>query len=62
MTGSAPGSGGLVTLKDSSWLLTLSIFHQPEIMAQPSGTRLWWGYLLYPGRNGDFVIKAGNAC
>jgi oleate hydratase len=62
LTGSEPGSGGLVTLKDSSWLLTLSIFHQPEVMAQPSGTRLWWGFLLYPGRSGDFVKKAGNAC
>ena len=62
LTGSEPGSGGLVTLKDSSWLLTLSIFHQPEVMAQPSGTRLWWGFLLYPGRSGDFVRKAGNAC
>ena len=62
LTGNEPGSGGLVTLKDSSWLLTLSIFHQPEVMAQPSGTRLWWGFLLYPGRSGDFVKKAGNAC
>src|SRR5690242_2353358 len=62
LTGSEPGSGGLVTLKDSSWLLTLSIFHQPEVMAQPSSTRLWWGFLLYPGRRGDFIKKAGNAC
>jgi hypothetical protein len=58
LTGSV--SGGLVTLKDASWLLTLSIFHQPKVMAQPSGTRLWWGFLLYPGRSGDFVKKAGK--
>ena len=50
-------SGGLVTLKDSSWLVTLSIFHQPEVIPQPPGTRLWWGYLLYPRRSGDFVKK-----
>ncbi len=62
LTGSEPGSGGLVTLKDLSWLVTLTIFHQPEIIAQPPGTRLWWGFLLYPGRTGDFVKKPGDAC
>ena len=62
LTGSEPGSGGLVTLKDSSWLVTLSIFHQPEVIPQPPGTRLWWGFLLYPRRTGDFVKKPGVAC
>ena len=62
LTGSEPGSGGLVTLKDSSWLLTLTIFHQPEVITEPPGTKLWWGFLLYPGRIGDFVKKPGNAC
>ena len=62
LTGSTPGSGGLVTLKDSSWLLTLSIFHQPEVVTQPPGTRLWWGFMLHPARSGDFVDKPGNAC
>jgi oleate hydratase len=51
-----------VTLKDSSWLVTMSIFHQPEVIGQPPGTRLWWGYSLYPERNGDFVLKHMDAC
>jgi oleate hydratase len=62
LTGSAPGIGGLVTLKDSGWMLSLSIFHQPEVIGQPPGTYLWWGYGLYPERNGDFVRKPMNAC
>jgi oleate hydratase len=62
LTGSQPGSGGLVTLKDSSWLVTVTIFHQPEVVAEPSGTGLWWGYLLYPGRSGDFIKKPADAC
>jgi oleate hydratase len=62
LTGSEPGSGGLVTLKDSSWLLTVTIFHQPEVIAQPPGTMLWWGFLLYPGRSGDFVKKRADEC
>ena len=62
LTNSEPGIGGLVTLKDSSWLLTLTIFHQPEVIDQPSGTYLWWGYGLYPERNGDFVKKPMSSC
>jgi oleate hydratase len=60
--GSAPGSGGLVTLKDSGWLVSLSIFHQPEVIGQPPGTYLWWGYGLYPERKGDFVPKRMDEC
>lgn len=62
LTGTEPGNGGLVTLKDSSWMLSLAIFHQPEVIGQPSGTQLWWGYGLYPERNGDFVRKRMDAC
>src|SRR5580658_1177128 len=50
LTGSPAGRGGLVTLKDSPWVLSLSIFHQPEITGQPTGTSVWWGYGLYPDR------------
>jgi len=62
LTGSAPGSGGLVTLKDSGWRVSLSIFHQPEVVDQPPGTYLWWGYGLYPERKGDFVLKRMDEC
>jgi oleate hydratase len=62
LTGSKPGRGGLVTLKDSNWVLSLSIFHQPEIIGQPPGTSVWWGYGLHPERNGNFVPKPMNQC
>lgn len=62
LTGSEAGLGGLVTLKDSGWVLSLSVFHQPEIIGQPKGTTVWWGYGLYPERNGDFVRKPMTAC
>ena len=42
--------------------MTLTIFHQPEVVPQPPGTQLRWAFLLYPGRTGDFVKKPGNAC
>jgi oleate hydratase len=62
LTGSESGRGGLVTLKDSGWVLSLSVFHQPEIIGQPTGTSVWWGYGLYPDRNGDFVSKRMDQC
>jgi oleate hydratase len=62
LTGSKVGCGGLVTLKDSGWVLSFSVFHQPEIIGQPSGTSVWWGYGLYPDRNGDFVGKRMDQC
>ncbi len=62
LTGSQSGRGGLLTLKDSPWVLSLSIFHQPEIVGQPSGTSIWWGYGLYPDRSGEFVKKRMDQC
>jgi myosin-crossreactive antigen len=40
LTGSKPGTGGLVTLRDSGWLLSLTIFHNPEVLGQPQGTNV----------------------
>lgn len=62
LTDSKAGRGGLVTLKDSGWVISLSVFHQPEILGQPAGTSVWWGYGLYPDRTGDFVKKPMTAC
>jgi oleate hydratase len=62
LTGSEPGSGGLLTLKDSGWVLSLTIFDQPEVLDQPKGATVWWGYGLYPERNGDFVPKRMDQC
>jgi oleate hydratase len=62
LTRSEPGSGGLVTLKDSSWVLSLSILHRPEVIGQPPGTNLLWGYGLHPERHGDFVPKCMADC
>jgi oleate hydratase len=62
LTGNPTGTGGLVTLRDSGWLLSLTIFHQPEVTTQPDGTFVWWGYGLHPERNGDYVKKPMVAC
>jgi len=62
LTGSESGRGGLVTLRDSGWVVSLSVFHQPEIADQAHGTSVWWGYGLHPERTGDFVKKRMDEC
>lgn len=56
-SGSAAGTGGLITFKQSAWLLTLSIYHQPFFPGQPEGIAVWWGYGLFHDRPGDYVKK-----
>ncbi|GGT88118.1 oleate hydratase [Streptomyces violascens] len=61
-SGSEAGKGGLITFKDSSWLLTIVLNHQPHFREQPDDTFVWWGYALFPDREGDFVKKAMAQC
>jgi oleate hydratase len=61
-SGSAAGAGGLITFKQSSWLITLSIYHQPFFPDQPEGVAVWWGYGLFHDRPGDFVKKPLIEC
>ena len=62
LTGSEPGRGGLMTLKDSNWLITVALFHQPEFVDQPADVMTWWGYALYPDRTGNFIEKPMTEC
>ncbi|MCZ4119713.1 oleate hydratase [Streptomyces sp. H39-S7] len=61
-SGSEAGKGGLITFKDSSWLLTIVLNHQPHFREQPEDTFVWWGYALFPDKQGDFVRKPMSRC
>ncbi|MFE9600138.1 oleate hydratase [Streptomyces hokutonensis] len=61
-SGSEAGKGGLITFKDSNWLLTTVLNHQPHFREQPEDTFVWWGYGLFPDREGDFVRKPMREC
>ncbi|MCT9088855.1 oleate hydratase [Streptomyces sp. ASQP_92] len=61
-SGSEAGKGGLITFKDSSWLLTIVLNHQPHFRDQPDDTFVWWGYALFPDKEGDFVKKPMTRC
>ncbi|MEU9031156.1 oleate hydratase [Streptomyces sp. NPDC048383] len=61
-SGSEAGKGGLITFKDSSWLLTIVLNHQPHFRDQPEDTYVWWGYALFPDNSGDHVTKPMREC
>jgi oleate hydratase len=61
-SGNQPGTGGLVTFKDSSWLMSIVLAHQPHFPNQPAGVQVFWGYSLFPDRVGNFVPKPMAEC
>lgn len=61
-TGNAPGTGGLVTLTDSPWRLSVVLAHQPHFRNQPKEVQVFWGYGLFPDRSGRHVQKPMSAC
>jgi oleate hydratase len=61
-SGNAAGTGGLVTFKDSNWLMSIVLYHQPHFVGQPKDVQVFWGYALHPDRVGDFVAKPMSDC
>ncbi len=61
-SGNEAGTGGLVTFKDSNWLMSIVLAHQPHFANQPPEVQVFWGYGLFPDRIGNFVAKAMADC
>lgn len=61
-SGNEPGTGGLVTFKDSNWLMSIVLAHQPHFLGQPENVQVFWGYSLFPDRVGNFVAKPMADC
>jgi myosin-crossreactive antigen len=57
-----PGTGGLVTFKDSHWLMSVFFAHQPHFIGQPKNVLVFWEYSLFPDCIGNFVAKPMDAC
>ncbi len=57
-----PGTGGLVTFKDSNWLMSIVLAHQPHFIDQPADVQVFWGYALFPDRVGNFIPKPMDEC
>lgn len=61
-SGNIPGSGALMTFKDSSWLMSIVVAAQPHFKAQQPDTTIFWGYGLYTDHVGDYVKKPMKDC
>jgi oleate hydratase len=61
-SGNEAGTGGLVTFKDSNWLMSIVLAHQPHFANQPANVQVFWGYSLFPDRIGNFVAKPMTDC
>ena len=55
-------TGGIVTVKDSSWLMSWTINRQPQFRDQPKDHCLVWVYSLFSDRQGDYVKKPMREC
>lgn len=56
-TGNKAGTGGLMTFKDSSWLMSTVVPHPPHFAGQPDDVFTLWGYGLFIDNKGDFIDK-----
>ena len=55
-------TGGIVTVKDSSWLMSWTINRQPQFRTQPKDHCLVWVYSLFTDKPGDYIKKPMREC
>ena len=57
-SGNIPGSGALMTFKDSNWLMSIVVAAQPHFKAQDQNTTIFLGeYGLYTDQEGNYVKR-----
>lgn len=61
-TGNKAGTGGGITFKNSNWVLSMALPHQPHFINQPENTYVLWGYGLFPDKEGNFIKKKMTEC
>ena len=55
-------TGGIVTVKDSSWLMSWTVNRQPHFKKQPKDQIVVWVYSLFVDTPGDYVKKPMSEC
>ena len=55
-------TGGIVSVKDSSWLMSWTLNRQPQFKKQPGNELVVWIYGLFSDRPGDYVKKPMKDC
>jgi len=55
-------TGGIMTIKDSKWLMSATCNRQPQFRDQPKNVLVIWAYGLFADAEGDFVHKKMSDC
>ena len=55
-------TGGIVTVKDSNWLLSWTFNRQPQFRSQPKNQLVGWIYGLFSDKPGNYVKKTMREC
>ena len=55
-------TGGIITVKDSGWLMSYTLNRQPHFKDQPKDQLVVWIYGLFTDRPGDFIKKPMKDC
>ena len=55
-------TGGIVTVKDSNWLLSWTFNRQPQFRSQPKGQLVGWIYGLFSDKPGNYIKKPMRDC
>lgn len=55
-------TGGIVTAKDSNWLLSWTFNRQPQFRSQPKDQLVGWIYGLFSDKPGNYVKKPMREC
>ena len=55
-------TGGPITARDSSWLMSWTVSRQPHFAVQKPNEIVAWVYGLFSDTEGDYVKKAMNEC
>jgi oleate hydratase len=61
-SGNQPGTGTLMTFKESAWFMSIVFHKQPHFINQPNDIQIFWGNGLYPYNEGNFVKKRMIDC
>ncbi len=62
LSGNTAGTGALVTFRDSNWFMSIVLAYQPHFINQPEDINVFWGYGLFPDKQGNFVPKKMSEC
>ena len=55
-------TGGIVTVKDSNWLLSWTFNRQPQFRSQPKNQLCGWIYALFSDKPGNYIKKPMREC